>query len=59
MASHGHLLDAMQQLSVKAILAREGADVSLSTSPEQFGAILVEDDKFRLDLAKSANVKLE
>lgn len=50
---------AMQQPSVKAILAREGTEVSLSTSPEQFSAFLVEDDKFWVNLAKSANVKLE
>jgi tripartite-type tricarboxylate transporter receptor subunit TctC len=50
---------AMQQPSVKAILAREGTEVSLSASPEQFSAFLVEDDKFWVNLAKSANLKLE
>ncbi len=50
---------AMQQPSVKAILAREGTEVSLSTSPEQFSAFLMEDDKFWVNLAKSANLKLE
>ena len=50
---------AMQQPSVKAILAREGTEVSLSKSPEQFSAFLVEDDKFWVNLAKSANLKLE
>ena len=49
----------MQQPSVKAILAREGTEVSLSASPEQFSAFLVEDDKFWVNLAKSANLKLE
>jgi tripartite-type tricarboxylate transporter receptor subunit TctC len=50
---------AMQQPSVKAVLAREGTEVSLSASPEQFDAFLVEDDKFWVNLAKSANLKLE
>jgi tripartite-type tricarboxylate transporter receptor subunit TctC len=50
---------AMQQRSVKAVLAREGTEVSLSASPEQFDAFLVEDDKFWVNLAKSANLKLE
>jgi tripartite-type tricarboxylate transporter receptor subunit TctC len=50
---------AMQQPSVKAPLAREGTEVSLSASPEQFNAFLVEDDKFWVNLAKTANVKVE
>jgi len=50
---------AMQQPSVKAALAREGTEVSLSASPEQFNAFLVEDDKFWVNLAKTANVKVE
>lgn len=50
---------AMQQPSVKAALAREGTEVSLSVSPEQFNAFLVEDDKFWVNLAKTANVKVE
>jgi len=50
---------AMQQPSVKAVLAREGTEVSISASPEQFNAFLVEDDKFWVNLAKSANLKLE
>ena len=52
-------LSAMQQPSVKASLAREGTDVSLSSSPEQFGTFLVEDGKFWTNLVKSANVKVE
>jgi tripartite-type tricarboxylate transporter receptor subunit TctC len=43
---------AMQQPSVKAALAREGTEVSLSGSPEQFGAFLVEDGKFWVNLVK-------
>src|SRR5215470_5262199 len=50
---------AMQQPSVKAILAREGTDVSVSASPEQFAAFLAEDGKFWVNLVKSANVKIE
>jgi tripartite-type tricarboxylate transporter receptor subunit TctC len=50
---------AMQQPSVKAALAREGADVALSASPEQFSSFLVDDGKFWANLAKSANVKIE
>jgi len=52
-------ITAMQQPSVKAVLAREGTEVSISASPEQFNAFLVEDDKFWVNLAKSANLKLE
>ncbi len=50
---------AMQQPSVKAALAREGTEVSLSGSPEQFNAFLVEDGKFWVNLVKSANVKVD
>jgi len=50
---------AMQQPSVKAALARDGTEVSLSTSPEQFGAFLVEDGKFWVDLVKRGNVKID
>jgi len=50
---------AMQQQSVKASLAREGTEVSISTSPEQFASFLVEDSKFWVNLVKTANVKVE
>ena len=50
---------AMQQPSVKAALARDGTEVSLSASPEQFSSFLVEDGKFWVNLVKSANVKIE
>ncbi len=50
---------AMQQPSVKAALAREGTDVTLSQSPEQFAAFLNEDAKFWVKLVKDAGVKLE
>jgi tripartite-type tricarboxylate transporter receptor subunit TctC len=50
---------AMQQPSVKAALAREGTDVSISTSPEDFSNFLTEDGKFWVNLVKSAKVKVE
>jgi tripartite-type tricarboxylate transporter receptor subunit TctC len=50
---------AMQQPSVKAVLAREGTEVSVSASPEAFSAFLAEDDKFWVNLAKAAKVKVE
>jgi tripartite-type tricarboxylate transporter receptor subunit TctC len=50
---------AMQQPSVKAVLAREGTEVSLSASPEQFNTFLVDDGKFWVNLVKSAKVKVE
>ena len=50
---------AMQQPSVKAALAREGTEVSLSASPEAYSAFLAEDGKFWARLVKDAGVKLE
>ena len=50
---------AMQQPSVKTSLAREGTEVSLSTSPEEFGQFLVSDGRFWVDLVKNAKVKVE
>jgi tripartite-type tricarboxylate transporter receptor subunit TctC len=50
---------AMAQTSVKAALAREGTDVSVSASPDQFAAFLNEDAKFWVNLVKSAGVKLD
>ena len=50
---------AMQQASVKAALARDGTEVSLSASPDAFGAFLVDDGKFWVNLVKSAKVKVE
>jgi tripartite-type tricarboxylate transporter receptor subunit TctC len=50
---------AMQQPSVKAALAREGTEVSVSPAPEQFKSFLAEDSKFWVNLVKSANVKVE
>jgi tripartite-type tricarboxylate transporter receptor subunit TctC len=50
---------AMAQPSVKAALAREGTDVSVSTTPDQFAAFLNDDAKFWVNLVKSAGVKLD
>ena len=50
---------AMQQPSVKAALAREGTEVSLSGSPEQFGSFLAEDGRFWVNLVKTAKVKVD
>ncbi|MBA2961107.1 MULTISPECIES: Bug family tripartite tricarboxylate transporter substrate binding protein [Ramlibacter] len=50
---------AMQQPSVKAALARDGTEVSLSRSPEQFASFLVDDGKFWVDLVKNAKVKVD
>ncbi len=52
-------ITAMQQPSVKAALAREGTEVSISRSPEQFSSFLVEDSKFWVNLVKGAKVKVE
>lgn len=49
----------LQQSSIKAALAREGTDVSLSSSPAQFGVFLAQDEKFWVQLVKSANVSMD
>jgi tripartite-type tricarboxylate transporter receptor subunit TctC len=56
---HEATVAAMQQPSVKAALAREGTEVSVSGSPSDFASFLVEDEKFWVNLVKSANVKVE
>ena len=50
---------AMQKPSVKEALARDGTDVSVSASPQEFSAFLAENGKFWANLVKSANVKIE
>lgn len=50
---------ALQQPQVRAALAREGTEVSLSASPEQFAAFLQEDAKFWVRLVRDAGVKSE
>jgi tripartite-type tricarboxylate transporter receptor subunit TctC len=51
--------EALKQPNVKASLAREGTDVSLSTSPAQFSKFLAEDEKFWVKLVKSADVTVD
>lgn len=51
--------EALKQANVKASLAREGTDVSLSTSPAQFAKFLAEDEKFWVRLVKSAEVTVD
>lgn len=50
---------AMQQPAVKAALAREGTEVSVSASPAQFATFLTENEKFWVRLVKDAGVKIE
>ncbi len=45
---------AAQRPEVKAILGREGTEVALSRSPEEFAAFLVEDSKLWVRLAKES-----
>ena len=45
---------AAQRPEVKATLAREGTEVALSRSPEEFAAFLVADEKFWIQLAKQS-----
>ena len=51
--------EALQRADVKAVLAREGADVALSKSPDEFAAFLVDDNRFWAKLVKDAGVKPE
>jgi tripartite-type tricarboxylate transporter receptor subunit TctC len=47
---------AVQQPEVKAVLAREGTEVLLSKSPQDFAAYLVEDSKFWVQLVKRSGI---
>ena len=47
----------MQRVDVKAALAREGTEVAMSASPEEFAAFLTEDNRFWAKLVKEAGVK--
>ena len=57
------LFDAAQQVlqrpEVKAALAREGTDVAMSKSPDDFVAFLVDDNRFWARLVKDAGVKAD
>ena len=50
---------AMKEPSVKAALARQGTEVSISGSPTEFSSFLEEDGKFWVNLVKSAKVKVD
>ena len=50
---------AAQRPEVKAMLAREGTEVALSRSPEEFAAFLAEDAKLWVRLAKESGAKAE
>jgi tripartite-type tricarboxylate transporter receptor subunit TctC len=49
----------MQRPEVKAALAREGTEVAMSRSPEDFAAFLIDDNRFWAKLVKDAGVKLD
>jgi len=51
--------DALQRADVKAVLAREGTEVALSKTPDEFAAFLVDDGRFWAKLVKDAGVKPE
>jgi tripartite-type tricarboxylate transporter receptor subunit TctC len=57
------LFDATQQVmqrpDVKAALAREGTEVAMSRSPEDFAAFLSDDNRFWAKLVKDAGVKAD
>ena len=50
---------AAQRPEVKATLAREGTEVALSKSPEEFAAFLVEDAKFWVKLARDSGARAD
>lgn len=50
---------AAQSASVKAALAREGTQVAVSKSPEDFAAFLAQDEKLWVRLAKESGAKAE
>ena len=49
----------LQRADVKAALAREGAEVAMSKSPEDFAAFLLDDNRFWARLVKDSGVKAE
>ena len=51
--------ETLQRAEVKALLAREGAEVAASRSPEEFAAFLDGDSRFWATLVKDAGVKPE
>jgi tripartite-type tricarboxylate transporter receptor subunit TctC len=51
--------EALQRPEVKAGLAREGTEVALSRSPDDFANYLVEDGKFWVRLVKESGAKID
>ena len=49
----------LQRADVKAALAREGAEVAMSKSPEDFASFLIDDNRFWARLVKDSGVKAE
>ncbi len=47
---------SVQQPDVKAVLEKEGTEVILSTSPEDFAAFLAQDAKFWIQLVKQSGI---
>jgi tripartite-type tricarboxylate transporter receptor subunit TctC len=52
-------MTAMQRPEVRAALAREGTDVSVSASPADFGNFLKDESRFWAKLAKDSGAKAE
>ena len=51
--------DALARPEVKAALAREGTEVAMSKSPDDFASFLVDDNRFWARLVKDAGVKVD
>ena len=49
----------LQRPDIKAAMAREGAEVAMSKSPEEFASFLVDDNRFWAKLVKDSGVKAE
>lgn len=56
---HDAAAKAMKQPAVADALARQGTEVSLSGSPEKFAEFLETDNRFWVDLVKSAKVTVD
>jgi tripartite-type tricarboxylate transporter receptor subunit TctC len=50
---------AVQQPDVKAVLMKEGTEVLLSRSPEDFAAFLAQDSRFWAQLVKQAGITID
>jgi tripartite-type tricarboxylate transporter receptor subunit TctC len=53
------VIAAAQRPEVKATLAREGTEIAISKSPEEFAAFLAEDAKFWVKLAKDSGARAD